>query len=285
MDKHAAFSAGKLAVITGSADGIGLAAAKRFAAFGMNVLMVDIAGAKLDGAAVEVRNVAVGHSPVVATRTLDVSQFAEVAALKDYAFATFGQVDVLMNNAGMSLKTGSWEALDQWRHIINVNLWGVIHGVHAFTQAMIDQGQPAIIINTGSKQGITNPPGNPAYNVSKAGVKAVTESLQHALRNTDNCRLSAHLLVPGFTYTGLVKQHVKEKPAGAWLPEQVVDYMVAAVNRGSFYIICPDNEVSSEEDTRRILWGAGDVAHDRSPLSRWDPAYEEAFQHYKLTGQ
>jgi NAD(P)-dependent dehydrogenase (short-subunit alcohol dehydrogenase family) len=184
-----------------------------------------------------------------------------------------------MNNAGISQKTGSWEGLEQWQHILEVNLWGVVHGVHAFAQAMIDQHRPALIVNTGSKQGITNPPGNPAYNVSKAGVKIATEHLQHSLRNTPDCQVSAHLLVPGYTYTGMTGR--QEKPAGAWWPAQVVDYMIEALNRGSFYIICPDNEVSSADDARRILWAAGDLAYDRAPLSRWDPAYQEAFKKFQ----
>lgn len=280
MSNHAAFSAGNVAVITGAADGIGLAAATRFAESGMHVLMADIDGDKLEAAAATVRDVAAKNDNRAITQQLDVAHFTEVAALKDRAFDTFGRVDVLMNNAGTSQKTSSWDALDKWRHLVEVNMWGIIHGVHAFAQAMIDQGEPALIINTGSKQGITNPPGNAAYNVSKAGVKAATEALQHTLRNTENCRVSAHLLVPGFTYTGLT--NASEKPDGAWLPVQVVEHMLDAVNRGSFYIICPDNEVSSADDVRRILWGAGDLAYDRPPLSRWDPDYQEAFAQFMV---
>jgi NAD(P)-dependent dehydrogenase (short-subunit alcohol dehydrogenase family) len=275
-------AAGKVAVITGAASGIGLAAARHFAGLGMHVLMADIDGGPLEAAAADVRAVADRHGSKVASRQVDVAQFAEVVGLKELAFATFGRVDVLMNNAGTSRKTGSWDALDQWHQIINVNLWGVIHGVHAFAQALIDQHTPALIVNTGSKQGITNPPGNPAYNVSKAGVKFATEALQHTLRNTPGCRVSAHLLVPGYTFTGMTAAHAQDKPAGAWSPEQVVDFMIAALARGSFYIICPDNEVSSAEDARRILWAAGDLAHDRPALSRWDPAYREGFKQFEV---
>lgn len=281
MDRHAAFTADRVAVITGAADGIGLAAAHRCAGWGMQVLMADIDGTRLEAAAVAVRSAAAAQGGQVATRQVDVAQYAEVAALKAYAWATFGRVDVLMNNAGTSEKTASWDGLAAWRHLMDVNLWGIVHGVHAFTAAMIAQRTPALIVNTGSKQGITNPPGNPAYNVSKAGVKALTEALQHELRNTADCQVSAHLLVPGYTYTGLTRRHVQDKPPGAWLPAQVVDYMVESIARGSFYILCPDNEVSTAEDARRILWAAGDLAHDRPPLSRWDPAYREEFERFK----
>ena len=82
--------------------------------------------------------------------------------------------------------------------ILRVNLLGVIQGTQVFAPGMIARGEPGLIINTGSKQGITTPPGDPAYNVSKAGVKAFTEALQHDLRNRKDCRVSAHLLIPGF---------------------------------------------------------------------------------------
>jgi NAD(P)-dependent dehydrogenase (short-subunit alcohol dehydrogenase family) len=90
--------------------------------------------------------------------------------------------------------------------VLKVNLMGVIHGSRVFGPKMIAHGEPAMIINTGSKQGITTPPGDPAYNVAKAGVKAFTEALQHELRNTPDCRVSAHLLIPGFVYTPLTAQ-------------------------------------------------------------------------------
>ncbi|MDA0822247.1 MAG: SDR family NAD(P)-dependent oxidoreductase [Proteobacteria bacterium] len=282
MENHPAFKPGNVAVITGAADGIGLAAAQCFSGYGMHVLMADIEAEKLDTVAAEIRSAKVFKDNQIVTHTLNVSQLGQVIELKKFAFETFGQVDVLMNNAGTSRKTSSWSELDDWRHLIEVNLWGIIHGVHAFTDAMIAQASPGLIINTGSKQGITNPPGNPAYNVSKAGVKAATESLQHALRNTNDCQVSAHLLVPGYTYTGLTKRHVSEKPAGAWLPRQVVDYMVEAINRGRFYIICPDNEVSSAEDARRILWAAGDLAYNRTALSRWDETFADDFANFKV---
>jgi NAD(P)-dependent dehydrogenase (short-subunit alcohol dehydrogenase family) len=282
MENHPAFKPGNVAVITGAADGIGLAAAQCFSGFGMHVLMADIEAEKLDRVATDIRSTKVFKDNQILTRTLDVSQAGQVVELKAFAFDTFGQVDVLMNNAGTSRKTSSWGELDDWRHLIEVNLWGIIHGVHAFTETMIAQASPGLIINTGSKQGITNPPGNPAYNVSKAGVKAATESLQHALRNTDGCQVSAHLLVPGYTYTGLTKRHVSEKPDGAWLPRQVVDYMVDAINGGCFYVVCPDNEVTSAEDARRILWAAGDLAHNRTPLSRWDKTFSDDFAKFTL---
>ncbi len=279
MNLHPAFTRGKVAVITGAASGIGRAAAEKYADLGMHVLLADLPGDKLAAAADAVRALAASRGGEVEALAIDVSNFEQVQSLKDRAYQRFGQVDVLMNNAGMSVPTSDWRGLEDWRRTFDVNLWGILNGVQAFTAAMIAQGTPGVIINTGSKQGITNPPGNPAYNATKAAVRSATESLQHSLRNTPDCRVSAHLLVPGYTYTGLTR--AAEKPAGAWWPAQVVDYLLAALARGSFYVICPDNEVSGADDARRMLWAAGDMVEDRSPLSRWDPAWQAAYAAFK----
>jgi len=280
MDLHPAFGPGHVAVITGAADGIGRAAAERCATLGMHLLLADIDEALLAQTAAAIESAC--GSAVVEARRVDVANEAEVRALRERAYERFGRVDVLMNNAGTSRPTTCWGGLEDWRRLFEVNLWGVVHGVQAFTESMIAQGTPAVIINTGSKQGITNPPGNPAYNATKAAVKSLTEGLQHALRNTAGCQVSAHLLVPGYTYTGLTRRGAGEKPAGAWWPSQVVDHLLQALARGSFYVICPDNEVTPEEDARRMLWAAGDAAYDRSALSRWDPAWRDAFGAFKL---
>jgi short-subunit dehydrogenase len=134
-----------------------------------------------------------------------------------------------------------------------------------------------LVINTGSKQGITTPPGDPAYNVSKAGVKAFTEALEHHLRNLPGRNLSAHLVIPGFVFTELAAQGRTEKPAGAWTSEETVAFMMEKLEAGDFYILCPDNDVPRALDERRILWAAGDIVENRPPLSRWHPAYAEAF--------
>jgi len=156
----------------------------------------------------------------------------------------------------------------------------VIRGTQTFVPGMIARGRPGLVINTGSKQGITTPPGDPAYNVSKAGLKAFTEALEHELRNTPNCRISAHLLIPGFVFTELAARGRTEKPAGAWTPEQTVDFMIERVIAGDFYILCPDNDVPRSLDERRIQWAAEDIIKNRPPLSRWHPDFKEAFEAY-----
>lgn len=277
---HPAIARGNVAVITGAASGIGLAAAIKFARAGMKVCLADVDEPRLVSAANDLAMVCAGGKADVLAVPTDVADFSSVVNLNNSAMATFGQVNVLMNNAGISLRVGTWRDYASWQKILHVNLWGVINGVHAFTQTMIEQNLPACIINTGSKQGITCPPGNTAYNISKAGVKALTEGLQHDLRNIDGCQVSAHLLVPGFTYTGMVRAHVAEKPPGAWLPEQLVDYLFEGLARGDFYILCPDNDVTAEVDRKRILWSAGDVAENRPPLSRWHEDFVVAFEEF-----
>lgn len=276
MTHHPAIQPGRAAVITGGANGIGLAAARRFAGLGMKVLLADLDAKELDTAAGSITSESPGAE--VVTVPCDVSRIEEVRALKDRAYDAFGDVAVLMNNAGTGPGGGPFDHYDRWQHVLGVNLWGVINGVHAFSEAIIAQGNAAMIVNTGSKQGITCPPGDTAYNVSKAGVKVITEGLQHALRSTPGCQVTAHLLVPGWTHTKLTASGRAEKPEGAWWPDQVVDVLLERTARGDFYIICPDNEVSWETDRKRILWGAGDIAENRPPLSRWHGGYDEAFK-------
>src|SRR5258708_9510460 len=274
MPQDPALSKGGVAVITGGASGIGLAAAKRFAAIGMKLVLADLRQDALDRAAAQLSGAELVTVPT------DVSKIDEVNRLKVRAYAAFGAVDVLMNNAGTSPGGGPFDHYERWQRVLAVNLWGVINGVHAFTQAMIDQRTPGAIVNTGSKQGITCPPGDTAYNISKAGVKVLTEGLAHTLRNVDGCQVSAHLLIPGSTFTGMTSRGRTEKPAGAWTPDQVVELMIESMNKGDFYILCPDNDVTRDVDERRILWAVGDIVENRPALSRWHPDYASPFEKF-----
>ncbi len=277
---HPALAPSHVAVVTGGASGIGLAAAQHFAALRMRVCIADRDDDRLREAADAIAAVAPGGSAdVLAVRT-DVGDRASVRQLHESVRARLGPVHVLMNNAGVQPGSAMFGPEANWSEVLRVNLWGVIHGTQVFAPDMIAHGEPGLIINTGSKQGITTPPGDPAYNVSKAGVKAFTEALQHELRNTQGCRISAHLLIPGFVFTPLTARGRTEKPAGAWTPEQTVAFMLERLEAGDFYILCPDNEVTREMDERRILWAAGDIVENRPPLSRWHPDYAEPFRRF-----
>lgn len=280
---HPALQPGGSAVITGGANGIGLASALRFASQGMNVLIADRDAEQLKLAEEALQEAAANGAKTMG-QVCDVSIASNLDALAQIAKEAFGDVSVLMNNAGAGMNPGKpWENGDGWRKLLDVNLWGVIHGVQTFVPSMLETGKPGLIINTGSKQGITRPPGNSAYNLSKAGVIAFTESLAHELRQIDDCRLSAHLLVPGFTYTGMISQFLPEKPDGAWTSDQVVDFMLESLTTNDFYILCPDNDVTREMDERRIQWNADDLIRNRPALSRWHPEYADAFADFMKT--
>ena len=278
MSQHPALAPGRGAVITGAASGIGLATAFKLAAMGLKVVLADLPGAALDAAAESVAKVAKGGKLDVLAVPTDVAKIDEVRRLRELAFNTFGDIAFVMNNAGIEATAGAYDDYPGWQRVLSVNLWGVINGVHEFAPALIAQKKPALIVNTGSKQGITTPPGNSAYNVSKAGVKVTTEAVAHALRNEPGCQVTAHLLIPGFVFTGMTARGRKEKPADAWTPEQTVDFMLESLARGDFYILCPDGAVTRDMDERRMEWAANDIIQNRPALSRWHVDYKDAFE-------
>lgn len=276
MPHHKALAPGRAAVITGGASGIGLATAERLASFGMKVCIADIDAEGLELARAAIAKQAHTDRDIIAIRA-DVSRPDDVLALKEKAYAAFGEVAFLMNNAGTEGGGQLFGDPAHWQRIINVNLWGVINGIQAFVPAMQAQATDCAVVNTGSKQGITCPPGDTAYNVSKAGIKIATEALAHELRNIEGNRISAHLLIPGFTFTGFTRVHTRQKPDAAWTPGQVVDFMLKSMAAGDFYILCPDNTVPREVDELRMRWAIDDIIENRPPLSRWHPDYKDAF--------
>jgi NAD(P)-dependent dehydrogenase (short-subunit alcohol dehydrogenase family) len=269
---EAVLAEGRVAVVTGAAMGIGLATCRRLASQGLRVAMADVDAAELRSAEDEVVGLAAGGRDAVLALPTDVARPEDLEALRQAIYGRFGEVGLLMNNAATRVGGGGAEGLGEWRRAMDVNFWGAVYGVRAFLPAMLEQGTACAIVNTGSKQGITNPPGNLIYNVTKSALKTYTEGLQHELRNRPGCRVSAHLLIPGWTTTGK-----RSHNPGAWLPDQVVDVLLGALGRGDFYILCQDNEVTAEMDARRILWAAGDIVENRPPLSRWHPDYADAF--------
>ena len=276
---HPSLTKGAVAIVTGGASGIGLAAVRKFASLGLRVCMADLGGEKLDAAKAALR--AEGYDVLAAP--CDVANRADLHALAATVQQNLGPVSVLMNNAGIQPGSTIFDDAGNWDRILAVNMGGIIAGAQIFAPAMIASGKPGLIINTGSKQGITTPPGDPAYNIAKAGVKVFTEALQHDLRNLPACLVEARLFIPGFVFTPLTANGRAEKPSGAWTPEQTVDYLLEALGRDEFYILCPDNDVERSLDAKRVLWAAGDIAENRPPLSRWHPDYGDAFKEWLKT--
>lgn len=284
-EAHAAIHVGRVALITGAASGIGFALAKELATYGLRIVLVDIHEEDLKLAHEEVGDVA-GAQNVLAFK-IDVSKIEEVIHLRDQVFEAFGEVNLLFNNAGIGIHAGALSNPENWRKLFDVNLYGVLNMVQTFTPSMIHQENPSLIVNTGSKQGLTNPPGNAAYNASKAAVRILTENLAHELREAGS-KVTAHLFVPGWTYTKLTgadtADGLGEKPRGAWTAEETVNYMLEKVKEGKFYIICPDNETSEDLDRLRIKWAAGDIVEGRPGLSRWHPDWKPMFEEYVQSG-
>ena len=274
---HPAFQPNAVAVITGGASGIGLATAQRLAAMGLRLVIVDVREGLLEPAAEQLRQMG---APEVMASSTDVSDREALVELEVLVAERFGGTNILMNNAGIQPGSTMLDGSENWLHILGVNLGGIVYGTQIFVPRMLEQARPGLVINTGSKQGITTPPGDPAYNVSKSAVKAFTEALAHELRNTEGHQLTAHLLIPGFVFTDLTRGNRTEKPAGAWTTEQTAEFLFQSLERGDFYILCPDNDVSRELDEKRMAWAIGDIIENRPPLSRWHPDYAEAFNLY-----
>jgi NAD(P)-dependent dehydrogenase (short-subunit alcohol dehydrogenase family) len=169
------FTQGSNAVITGGASGIGLATGEMLVRSGLNVLLLDLDADALASARETLLEKA-GDGAQVLTQSCDVSDFSALEQAATLAADKLGDITVLMNNAGVIMDTGKpWENAEKWRQLLDINMGGVINSTQAFVPAMLEHGKPSRVINTGSKQGITRPPGNPAYNLSKAGVISFTD--------------------------------------------------------------------------------------------------------------
>lgn len=285
------FRPGALALITGSASGVGYAFAAHCRRQGMNLALLDINKETLSKAQSALESL--DSKGKVQTYPLDVSDHDAWASVRDDLATSFPDnqgVDFLLLNAGTSVKpttTQPWEDIAYFQKTLGTNLFGVINGLSVLLPLVQKSTGPSAIVLTGSKQGITNPPGNPAYNASKSAVKSLAEQLSHSLRTQGNPsyapHVSAHLLVPGWTFTGLsgnagpVTDEVarEKKPKGAWLGSQVAEYGVKKIEEGQFYVIVPDEDVDEALDQARVTWAAADITEGRSALSRWDDAWKE----------
>ncbi|HBQ9271895.1 SDR family NAD(P)-dependent oxidoreductase [Klebsiella pneumoniae] len=268
---------GRTAVITGAAKGIGAAAAKRLSEAGMNLCLFDRDEKNL-------KSLADALDSEIRLVTGDVTSLEDIARLRDTAINDFGDIALLINNAAISHRSGPWGDPDDWRSQLEGNLLSILNVQHLFVPEMLKMDGRSAIVNLGSKQGITTPPGNNAYNVSKAGVKIVTEQLAHDLFKECGNKITAHLLVPGYTWTPMnfpeMDEQHDERPKGTWKAEQVIEYFIEHFSRGDFYIICPDGTVTSEIDAKRITWAYEDIIQNRPALSRWHPDWKDKFEEF-----
>jgi short-subunit dehydrogenase len=220
-------------------------------------------------------------------------------------------VHFLMNNAAKSIGGNAIDTpMSEFITMMQTNLYGTIQTCQLFIPQMKELGEPGIIVNTGSKQGISMPPGNLTYNITKAALKTYTEGLEHELMmdRMNNCgKLKASLLIPGWVNTSIKVKEMRDRAAlskikkfnydrmkkiaaceenpadGAWMPKEVIDFMLQKLDDGSFYIICPDNEIDALADKARMTWAMQDIMEDRPPMSRWHPEWKGEFDKFLQT--
>ncbi|MBX3157019.1 MAG: SDR family NAD(P)-dependent oxidoreductase [Deltaproteobacteria bacterium] len=265
---------GKVAVVTGGASGIGLAMAARFARDGMKVVLADIEEPALEAARAELAG---AGADVLAVRT-DVADAASVTALAEATFARFGTAHVVCNNAGVGAGGFSWQGtLADWKWTIDVNLWGVVHGIRAFVPRLVEQRE-GHVINTASMAGLLSVPGLAPYCVTKHAVVTLTECLHHELALFSGGTVHASVLCPGFVKTRIMHSE-RNRPAELTAPahaqaphevmmqermkaaveagipaEQVADAVVRAILEERFYILThPEAKPAIERRAREIL--------------------------------
>ena len=251
--------AGKVAVITGAANGIGRAFAERCAKEGMKLVLADIEKDALTKAEMELKAVGVA---VIAVQT-DVSKHTEVEELAQKTLDKFGAAHLLFNNAGVVVGGAIWEqSLEDWNWILGVNLWGVIHGIRTFVPIMLNQDSECHIVNTASFAGLRSAPGVGSYKVTKHAVVSMSETLYHELRESDS-KVNISVLCPGGTDTTILTgsrnrpeefQNKQPKESlGSWHqvqwerlesalgsgmpPGEVADIVFNAIEHEQFYII------------------------------------------------
>lgn len=218
----------RVAVITGAASGIGAALARHSVAEGMRVVLADIEAVPLQHLARELRDTG---GNVIAVPT-DVAQAGEVDALANAAFDQFGQVDILFNNAGVLISGYSWErSIADWQWILNINLMGVIHGLHSFVPRMLAQKTPGHIVNTSSLAGLLSSPLMGPYSVSKQAVVSLSETLHYELESI-GAQLKASVLCPGPVATGIADSGEERGMAPGDGNDQLMGFLRSGIAAG-----------------------------------------------------
>jgi NAD(P)-dependent dehydrogenase (short-subunit alcohol dehydrogenase family) len=272
----------RVAVVTGAASGIGLALAERFAAEGMKVVMADIEAAALAAAAEGVR----GKAAAVFVSPVDVSRPDHVERLARETYDTFGAAHVLCNNAGVAVIGAVHEcSLADWQWVINVNLWGVIHGVRAFVPRMLAGGDEGHIVNTASMAGLTTSAFMSVYDVTKHGVVALSESMYKEFVLT-GAPIGVSVVCPGLINTNIMRsarnrpealaeegktgplaqafgQGLADRLATGYPPSEVAEQVFQGIRDGRFYIVPAQPELKSNIAVR-----AQDLIELRNPTQR-----------------
>jgi NADP-dependent 3-hydroxy acid dehydrogenase YdfG len=190
---------GKVVVVTGAAGGIGLAIARRLGRDGARVVIADIEAEVLVAAADELTALGIDAEAVVT----DVTDLASVEALAQRSLDRFGSVDVVCNNAGAVLGGRAWEVdVAAWRRLMDVNFWGVVHGIHAFVPILLEQGSPAHVVNTASMAGVMTLGSLGPYVASKHAVVSLSEVLVQDLASV-GAAIGVSVLCPGMVATHL----------------------------------------------------------------------------------
>lgn len=253
--------AGKVAVVTGAASGLGLAMARRFASEGASVVLADVDEGAL---AVAVKLVA-GPAGAMAVPT-DVSDPGAVDELARRTVERFGAVHVVCNNAGTVVAGRAWEiSLADWQRVLGANLWGVINGIRTFVPILLAQGEPAHVVNTASMAGVTSLPTLGPYVTSKHGVVALSEVLHHDLAAI-GAPIGVSVLCPGFVPTRLGRDDklspVAEPAPGAVTADDVAGHVRAALSDGRFYVF------THPGSTREVEQRSAAIVDGRSPALR-----------------
>ena len=272
----------RVAVVTGAASGIGLALAERFAAEGMKVVMADIEAGALATASEALRR---QGAAVLATR-VDVSRPEDVERLADETYKAFGAAHVVCNNAGVAVIGAVHEhTLADWQWVINVNLWGVIHGVRTFLPRMLAGGDEGHFVNTASMAGLTTAQFMSVYDVTKHGVVALSESMYKELTVT-GAPIGVSVVCPGLIDTKIMRssrnrpeslaeegktgpmaqafgQALSDRLAGGYPPSEVANQVIAGIREGRFYIVPAQPEVKGN-----IAIRAQDLLELRNPTLR-----------------
>lgn len=237
--------AGQVAVVTGGASGIGLGLGRLYGGAGLGVVLADVEKGALDAAAAELADAGVDVLPV----HCDVTSMDSVTALADEAFAWRGHVDVVCNNAGVVVFGGAFDSLDDWRWVVDVDLWGVVHGCHAFVPRMLESGRPGHVVNTASTAGLFGFPQIASYVAAKHAVVGLSQSMHFELAKTP---IGMSVLCPGVVTTNITTSHrnrpgtdpasVEKVTFGtdspeAMTPDEVAQVVVDAIEADRFWIL------------------------------------------------